>query len=92
MRDAWVIAVAATSAWLLIERTETCDRFFDWVEQNPDYEIDSAILAFLLAASGIAVYAVRRYKEMIRLGCLIGARSARSWRRLPKMMAASRSG
>lgn len=64
-RDASAIAVAAILVWLAIERTETCDRFFDWIAQNPGYEVDSAILAFILAAIGITLYAWRRYREMV---------------------------
>jgi diguanylate cyclase (GGDEF)-like protein len=64
MRDSIVIAAAAALAWLLIERTNTCDRFFDWVAENPDYEVDSFILAFILASVGVAAFAWRRYIEM----------------------------
>jgi diguanylate cyclase (GGDEF)-like protein len=62
--DLAVIVSVAIVVWLVIERTETCDRFFDWVAENPDYEVDSFILAFILAAVGIAVFAARRYREM----------------------------
>ncbi len=64
-RDFIIISCAAVAIWLLMERTETCDRFFDWVAENPDYEIDSVILAFILAAIGVAVFAWRRYREML---------------------------
>lgn len=62
-RDAAYIGVAAAAIWLVIERTKTCDRFFHWVAENPDYEADSVILAFILAAIGITIYAVRRYRD-----------------------------
>ena len=39
-RDAIVIVVVAVISWLIIERTETCTRFFQWVQENPDYEAD----------------------------------------------------
>ncbi|AMO72636.1 putative bifunctional diguanylate cyclase/phosphodiesterase [Sphingorhabdus sp. M41] len=64
-RDSAMITAVGFLAWLVIERTETCDRFFDWVANHPDYEVDSLILAFILAAIGIAVFAVRRYHEML---------------------------
>jgi diguanylate cyclase (GGDEF)-like protein len=64
VRDIIVIATAAAFAWLVIERTETCDRFFDWVAENPGYEVDSFILAFILASIGVAAFAWRRYIEM----------------------------
>lgn len=64
VRDAIVIAVVATLACLIIEGTKTCDRFFEWVTENPSYEADALIVAFLLAAVGAVIYAVRRYREM----------------------------
>ncbi len=64
-RDLALISFSAAGVWLLIERTKTCDRFFDWVAKNPDYEVDSFILAFILAAIGVAAFAVRRYREML---------------------------
>jgi diguanylate cyclase (GGDEF)-like protein len=64
VRDIIVISAASTLSWLLIERTNTCDRFFDWVAENPHYEVDSFILAFILASLGVAVFAWRRYVEM----------------------------
>lgn len=63
--DSLVIGVIATLVWFVIEQTETCDRFFDWVAENPDYEIDSLILAFILAAIGVVVFAARRYREVL---------------------------
>jgi diguanylate cyclase (GGDEF)-like protein len=62
--DMAAITIVATVTWLVIEGTETCDRFFEWVAENPDYEVDSLILAFILAAVGVAVFAARRYREM----------------------------
>lgn len=66
VRDGWIIATFMICVWAIIERTETCDRFFDWVADNPDYELDSFILAFLLAAVGVSWYALRRYFEVVR--------------------------
>lgn len=43
VREGLVIAAAMLGVWLLIERTETCDRFFAYVEDNPALELDSAI-------------------------------------------------
>lgn len=65
-KDILWLTMSIVVVWLVIERTEACDRFFDWVAENPDLEIDSAILAFILAAVGITIYAVRRTGEMKR--------------------------
>lgn len=64
-KDIIVISLVSSVLWAIIERTETCDRFFEWVEQNPDSEIDSVILAFILAAIGVTIFAWRRYREML---------------------------
>lgn len=63
-QDFTLITLSAGLVWFAIERTETCDRFFEWIQQNPDTEMDSVILAFILAAFGIAIFAWRRYREM----------------------------
>lgn len=63
-RDALVISVSTALTWLAIERTETCDRLFKWIAANPDYEIDSLILAFLMAAASVVIFAVCRYREL----------------------------
>jgi diguanylate cyclase (GGDEF)-like protein len=63
IRDALVIILCACVAWSVIERTEICTEFFAWVAANPDYEVDSVILAFILSSFGITIYAVRRYRE-----------------------------
>lgn len=64
-QDIIVISLVSSVTWAIIERTESCDRFFEWVQQNPDSEIDSVILAFILAAIGVAIFAWRRYREML---------------------------
>ncbi len=51
-------------AWLLIERTETCDRLFDWIAENPNYEIDSMMMAFIIASLGVNLFGVRRFAEL----------------------------
>lgn len=63
-RDALVIGVSAGLTWFAIERTETGDRFFEWVAANPDYEVDSLILAFILAAVSVVIFAVCRCREL----------------------------
>jgi diguanylate cyclase (GGDEF)-like protein len=65
-RDTIVIALSTFAIWLAIERTETCDRVFAWIAANPDYEVDSALLAFMLGSVGIAISAIRRFKDMRR--------------------------
>ncbi len=62
-----IVSIFSTSAlaWLVIERTDACTTFFDWVAENPDYEVDSLILAFILSAFSITVFAWRRYREMV---------------------------
>ena len=63
-RDLGMIIALSTLAWVVIEGTDTCDRVFAWVAANPDTEADSLILAFLLAAIGVAIYAARRVREL----------------------------
>lgn len=63
-RDLGLIAGLAVLVWLAIERTETCDRIFAWIAANPDSEADSLVLALVLAALGVAVFAVRRVREL----------------------------
>jgi GGDEF domain-containing protein len=64
MRDTITIIVVSSIIWYAIERTDTCDRFFDWVAENLDYEIDSIILAFLLGSIGITIAICRRCWEL----------------------------
>ena len=65
-RDVCYIVVTTLVAWTLIERAELCDAFFDWVEQNEETEVDSFILAGMLAAVGVLVFAIRRNADMRR--------------------------
>ncbi len=64
--DAWLFAVAAFLAWVLIEGTDTCTRFFAYVAAHPDMELDSIILAGILSAIGLLVFAVRRWADASR--------------------------
>lgn len=66
MRDLIVIAGLSLIAWLIIERTETCTRMFRWIADHPEWELDSLLLTFFLAATGLTVFSWRRYREMIR--------------------------
>ena len=62
-RDAAVLAIAGFVVWSLIERTDTCTRFFKYVASNPDLELDSAVLAGIVLSVGFAVFALRRWQE-----------------------------
>ena len=63
VQDALIILLCSTLLWFAIEETELCTHFFAWVAANPEYEIDSLILPFILSSFGITIYAVRRYRE-----------------------------
>lgn len=63
-RDMAVIGMAMALAWLVIERTETCDRLFAWIAANPEAEADSVILAFILGSLGVTIFARRRLQEL----------------------------
>ena len=60
-KEAALLAIAGYVIWSLIESTETCTRFFAYVQANPELELDSAILAAILMSIGIAIFAVRRW-------------------------------
>jgi diguanylate cyclase (GGDEF)-like protein len=64
--DAGILAAAAFLAWVLIERTDTCTRFFAYVAAHPDIELDSIILAGVFSALGLLVFAVRRWADASR--------------------------
>lgn len=66
LKDAIIVATLCVAAWILIERTEACTRFFRYVAANPDMEIDSIILAGIFSAVGVLVFALRRWTEAAR--------------------------
>jgi diguanylate cyclase (GGDEF)-like protein len=66
LRDASVVIALCVAAWVVIERTETCTRFFQYVAAHPDTELDSVILAGILSALGAFVFAWRRWVESAR--------------------------
>ncbi len=65
-RDTVVIVAIASLVWLATGRTDACTRFFRWVARNPEYKVESIILALLLCAIGISVIACRRYFDLRR--------------------------
>ncbi|WP_072376572.1 EAL domain-containing protein [Hyphomicrobium sp. NDB2Meth4] len=64
--DAIFLALACVTAWIVIERTDVCTRFFAYVAAHPDQELDSVILAGIFSAVGLLVFAVRRWRESRR--------------------------
>lgn len=64
--DVILIALSTAATWYAIESTETCTRLFAWIAANPEYEVDSVILAIVQSTIGIAVFASRRYIELRR--------------------------
>ncbi len=64
LRDAIIVIAITAIIWTTIERNEWCDRLFGWIAANPDSEVDSILLAFLLGSIGITICALRRYSEM----------------------------
>ena len=64
--EAGILAAAALLAWVVIERTDACTHFFAYVGAHPDMELDSIILAGLLSAFGLLVFAVRRWADASR--------------------------
>lgn len=65
-KDALILGIVGIAAWVLIERTDTCTRFFQYVSANPDMELDSIILAGIFSAVGLLVFALRRWSEAAR--------------------------
>ena len=63
LKDAIILLAIGVAAWVLVERTEVCTRFFRYVAAHPDMELNSIILAGLLSAIGIVVFALRRWRE-----------------------------
>ena len=61
--DAVILATVCAAAWALIERTETCTRFFQYVAAHPDTELDSVVLAGIFSAIGVLIFALRRWAE-----------------------------
>ena len=63
LKDAIILLAIGVAAWTLVERTEICTRFFRYVAAHPDMELDSIILAGMLSAIGIVLFALRRWRE-----------------------------
>lgn len=61
--DGIVIAITTFALWLLIEETELCTRFFEYVAAHPERELDSIILAGMFSTVGFLVFAIRRLRE-----------------------------
>ena len=66
VRDLIVLAGLCLVAWLIIEQSETCTAMFRWIADHPQWQLDSLLLTFILAASGLTVFSWRRYREMMR--------------------------
>lgn len=61
--DAIGLTLACVAAWNVIERSDVCTRFFDYVAAHPDQELDSVILAGIFSAVGLLLFALRRWRE-----------------------------
>ncbi len=61
-----LIAIVATTlvAFVLIASTEACTAFFDYVHDNPELELDGAILAGMTATIGLLIFSLRRWREL----------------------------
>lgn len=66
VRDAVILLAICAAAWVFIERTEICTRFFAFVAANPDLELDSVILAGMFATGGLLAFSFRRWREATR--------------------------
>ncbi len=69
VKELLVLLAICGAAWVLIERTDTCTRFFQFVSAHPDMELDSLILAGIFSAVGLAVFALRRWSEAAKAEC-----------------------
>ena len=65
-RDMVAIAGIWACGWYLIERSNLSGSLFQWIAANPRYELDSLLLALILAAIGVAWFALRRYTDLQR--------------------------
>ncbi|MFA5958200.1 putative bifunctional diguanylate cyclase/phosphodiesterase [Hyphomicrobium sp.] len=66
INDAVILLIICVVVWVLIERTETCTRFFQYVAAHPDMELDSVVLAGIFSAIGLLIFALRRWAEAAR--------------------------
>jgi diguanylate cyclase (GGDEF)-like protein len=66
LRDAAVVIALCVAAWFVIEQTDTCTRFFQYVAAHPDTELDSVLLAGILSSLGAFAFAWRRWVEAAR--------------------------
>jgi diguanylate cyclase (GGDEF)-like protein len=66
LTDAAILFIVSFAAWVVIERTDACTRFFAYVAANPDMELDSVILAGIFATLGLLIFAYRRWMEAVR--------------------------
>ncbi len=63
-RDAIIVSLSMALYWYAIEKSEICTRLFGWIARNPDYEVDSFILALIMASIGVTIVARRRYRDL----------------------------
>jgi diguanylate cyclase (GGDEF)-like protein len=66
VRDLFIIAASTVVFAGLISATEACTAFFEFVHDNPDMELDSAILAGMSATIGLMIFSLRRWRELKR--------------------------
>jgi diguanylate cyclase (GGDEF)-like protein len=71
VKDALILLAVAGTAWVLIERTDTWSRFFDYVAKHPEPEWGPAMLAGILGAIALFVFALRRWGEAAKAECSV---------------------
>ena len=65
-REAAVIASVTIGLFLLLSQTETCDLVLHYLYHQDDLHLDAALLAVLLAAIGLGIFAFRRWRDAER--------------------------
>lgn len=64
-RDLIGLALLSLAAWGVIEWIAPAGRLFRWIVTHPQYRYDSLLLALIIAAFSVSVFALRRYDEMV---------------------------
>ena len=65
-RDAWIIGGVSLVLLVSITGSEACTAFFDYVEQNPELELDGVILSGMIMTIGLLIFSLRRWRELRR--------------------------
>lgn len=65
-REAALIASVTLGLFLLLSQTNTCDKVLHYLYHEDDLHLDAALLAVLLAAIGLGIFAYRRWRDAER--------------------------